>query len=51
MADKMVTSFHNRNKILKKDDSYEKTRLINYFSLMQNINEQVYFDKSIDDGF
>ena len=49
--DKIVTSFHNRNKILKKDDSYEKTRLINYFSLMQNINEKVYFDKSIDDKF
>ena len=49
--DKMVTSFHNRNKILKKNNSYEKTRLINYFSLMQNINEQVYFDNSINDKF
>lgn len=49
--DKMVTNFHNKNKILKKDDGYEKTRLINYFSLMQNINEKVYFDNNINDKF
>ena len=36
---------------MKKDDNYEKTRLINYFSLMQNINEKVYFDDSLDDKF
>ena len=49
--DKIVTNFHNKSKILKKNDSYEKTRLINYFSLMQNINEKVYFDDSLDDKF
>ena len=49
--DKMVTNFHNKNKILKKDDGYEKKRLINYFSLMQNINERVYFNDNINDEF
>ena len=38
--------FHNKSKILKKNDIVEKKRLLNFYSLMQTLNEEIYFNDS-----
>ena len=49
--DKFSVNFHNKYKIFNKENSYEKERLINYYSLMQNINEEFYFGSNLSKNF
>ncbi len=49
--DKLSVNFHNKYKIFGKENSYEKERLINYYSLMRNINEKIYFNNSLSKNF